>query len=368
MKKTILLFSIAFLSLISCSNEEEVSTPVEIPSVGTTLQPTVGGANQPNQVYVDLSTGESKSINRTSWDFGFSSGSDYRVIINGSVKMAVKQLATSDITLVQTSDSNVAVGAGTTASSNGYVDNPTGVSVGAGAGLGSAIAAISAVDSENKVYLVNLGFAVATTTPAVGSTSVDGEARGWKKIRILRSGTGYKIQFADLASTTFTEKVIDKDTNFNFSFFSLSSASTVVVEPQKTKWDLNFTTFTNYIPSKDANGNAIEVTYGYADFIVSNSKAGTQVYSVLVADGGAYTDFTKAKIEEAKFATSSTDQRIIGASWRNGGGPSSLPSIKTDRFYVVKDVAGNYYKLKFLTMTNDAGVRGNPTFEYALLK
>jgi hypothetical protein len=45
-----------------------------------------------------------------------------------------------------------------------------------------------------------------------------------------------------------------------------------------------------------------------------------------------------------------------------------LPSIRTDRFYVVKDAAGNYYKVKFLAMTNDAGLRGNTTLEYAILK
>jgi len=359
MKKTVLFLSFAFLSLASCSNDDDdaVAAAVEVPSVGATLQPAIGGANQPNQVYLDLSTKESKAVNRASWDLGFSSGSDFRVIINGSVKMAVKKLATSDITLAQTSDANVTVGAGTTLSSNGYVDNPTG-------GLtGTAIAEISANDADNKVYLVNLGVAVSTASAAVGSTSVDGDARGWKKVRILRNGNGYKIQYADLASAAFTEKTISKDAAYNFSFFSLTSGSTVAVEPEKAKWDLNFTTFVNYIP-----GQSGEVTYGYSDFIVSNRIGGTLVYQVLIADGGAYADFTKAKVDETKFAVSATDQRIIGASWRNGGGQGVLPSIRTDRFYVVKDAAGNYYKIKFLTLTNDAGVRGNTAFEYAILK
>ncbi|MFC3333937.1 HmuY family protein [Flavobacterium palustre] len=38
-----------------------------------------------------------------------------------------------------------------------------------------------------------------------------------------------------------------------------------------------------------------------------------------------------------------------------------------DCFYVVKDAAGNYYKLKFLTMTNVAGERGHVTFECDIL-
>jgi hypothetical protein len=361
MKKTFLVLSFTLLTLVSCSNDD--NTPVEVPSVGAVLQPAVGGPNQPNQVYLDLSTGKSESVNRATWDFGFSTGSDFRVVINGSLKMAVKKLETSDITLPQVIDSDVSVGGGTTPSSNGYVDNPTGVLAGAGAGIGTAIAAVSATDADNKVYLVNLGFAVSTATPNVGSVSVYGDSRGWKKVRILRSGNGYKIQYADLASTAFAEKTITKDTDFNFSFFSLTTGSTVSVEPQKAKWDLNFTTFTNYL-----NMGSGEVTYAYSDFIVSNRMGGTQVYQVLVADGGAYADFTKAKVDESKFAVSAADQRVIGASWRNGGGPTSLPSIKTDRFYVVKDVAGNYYKIKFLAMTNDAGVRGYPTLEYAILK
>ncbi|QOG03862.1 HmuY family protein [Flavobacterium sp. MDT1-60] len=357
--KKLLFLSIVLLSLASCSSDDD--TKVEIPTVGETLKTSVGGPNQPNQLYLDLSAAETKSVNRTSWDFGFSSGSDFRVIINGSLKMAVKKLATSDITLSQVIDANVSVGAGTTLSNNGFVDNPTGVLAGAGAGIGTAIAEISVTDADNKVYLVNLGLAVSTTQPAVGSVSVDGEARGWKKVRILRSGNGYKIQYADLTSATFTEKTISKDSNFNFSFFSLTSGNTVSVEPEKTKWDLNFTTFTNYL-----NMGQGEVTYGYADFITTNSKGGTQVYQVLTS-AKTYEAFVKADVVEANFTVSATDQRIIGANWRNGGGPTSLPSIRTDRFYVVKDAAGNYYKVKFLTMTNDAGVRGNTTLEYAIL-
>lgn len=358
--KKLLFLSIALLSLAACSSDDD--TPVEIPTVGATLQPTVGGPNQPNQVYLDLSSKESKVVNRSTWDFGFSTGSEFRVILNGSLKMAAKKLETSDITLTQTIDANVSVGAGESPASNGYVDNPTGVLAGAGAGIGTAIAEISATDADNKVYLVNLGFAVSTAKPAVGSVSVDGDARGWKKVRILRNGNGYKIQYADLTSATFTEKTISKDAAFNFSFFSLASGNTVSVEPEKTKWDLNFTTFTNYLPG------ATEVTYGYSDFIVSNAKGGTQVYQVLVSAGGSYADFTKAKVVEANFTASVTDQRAIGSNWRSGGGPTTLPSIRTDRFYVVKDAAGNYYKVKFLAMTNDAGERGNPTLEYAILQ
>lgn len=361
-KKHFLLLSFALLTLASCSKEDETALVTEtLISTGAIKQPVVGGVNQPNQVFLDLSSETQTAINRTSWDFGFSSGSDFRVTLNGAIKMAVKQLATSDITLTQTSDVNVAVGAGTNPSSNGYCDNPTGVLAGAGAGIGTAIAEISATDSDNKVYLVNLGFGISTTTPNVGSVSIDGEARGWKKVRFLRSENGYKIQYADLASATFTEKTIAKDSNFNLVFFSMTSGATVPVEPQKTRWDICFTTFTNYF-----NMGTGEVTYGFSDFITTNMKGGTKAYQVLTS-ASTYDAFIKSNIVESNFTTSATDQRIIGSNWRNGGSPSTLPSVKTDRFYIIKDVAGNYYKVKCLAMTNDAGERGNPTIQYALL-
>ncbi len=361
MNKPFLFLSIALLTLASCSNDDETATVAETStSTGAIKQPLVGGPNQPNQAFLDLSTETTTAVNRASWDFGFSSGTDFRVTINGAIKMAVKQLATTDMSLVQTSDANVAVGAGTNPSSNGYCDNPTGVLEGAGGGIGTAIAEVSATDSENKVYLVNLGYAVSTTSPSAGSVSIDGEARGWKKVRFLRNGNGYKIQYADLESVTFTEKTVTKDPDFNLTFFSMTSGTTVAVEPQKTKWDVCFTTFTNYV------NFGTEVTYGYSDFITTNMKGGTKAYQVLTSEF-TYDIFTKTNIVEANFTTSVTDQRIIGSNWRNGGGPSTLPSVKTDRFYVIKDVNGNYYKVKFLAMTNDAGVRGNPTIQYAIL-
>ena len=113
MRKQFLFLSFALLSLVSCSKDDETTTASESISTGAIKQPAVGGANQPNQVFLDLSSETSTAINRASWDFGFSSGSDFRVTINGAIKMAVKQLATTDMSIVQTSDANVAVGAGT---------------------------------------------------------------------------------------------------------------------------------------------------------------------------------------------------------------------------------------------------------------
>jgi hypothetical protein len=92
MKKSLLLVSLSSLLLgTSCSSDDNNNaTPVLQPSVGAVLQPLVGGSTQPNQVFVDLSTENTQQINRGSWDLGFYSGTEFRVVINGSVQMAVK--------------------------------------------------------------------------------------------------------------------------------------------------------------------------------------------------------------------------------------------------------------------------------------
>ncbi|MBA5793755.1 HmuY family protein [Flavobacterium sp. xlx-214] len=367
MKKSIFILAFASFIFASCSDDNTtVDEPVIVkPIESGTVKAAVGGPNQPNQVFVDLSTNTQTGIKRDTWDLGFSTGSDFRVIINGSVKMAVKKLDTNNIDAVQTADATVAVGY-TTLSTLGYVDDPTGVLAGSGAGIGTAIAEISATAADNKVYLVNMGFEVGTTTPNVGSVALDGTARGWKKIRIIREGNDYIVDYANLADTTHKTVKISKKADFNFTFLNLTSGQEVSVQPAKKQWDLSFTGFTNYFPSGESN-----ITYYFADFITTNVHGGSSVYMVESSAetiDAEYTAFAKANVLETNFTKSKTDQRVIGDSWRNGGGPSTQPSIKDTRFYILKDTDGNVFKLRFRALTNDAGERGYPVFEYQLLK
>lgn len=333
----------------------------ESPIVTAVKSPTVGGPTVPNQVFFDLSSGIETSVERTKWDLGFYGGSDFRVAINGSLKMAIKQTENTDITLPLAIDNTVAVGeGGATGVTNGnpaYVDGPNGLIT------QTAMQAIATNDSDNKVYLVNLGYGIATVAPNVGSVNPYGDARGWKKIRVLRSGNDYKLQYANPEATTFSEVIIAKNSAYTFTFFSLTTNQVVAAAPQKEKWDILFTPFTNH-----TNFGGGTYSYAFQDFIVTNRKGGTRAYEVLNSLGVMYSQFTLNNVNADNFnLETSIDQRVIGANWRNGGGPTSLPSPRDDRFYVIKDPAGNIYKVRFIAMTNAAGERGNPTFEYQKL-
>lgn len=338
---------------ISANNSIQVSFN-ETPSLGTSLAAKVGGALQENQIYIDLSSAKMTEVLRSSWDLGFYSGAEFRVVLNSSINMAAKQLATTNIDEVQVEDASMIISQGS--GSVSQIDDPTGNI------LKTAIAEVATNDADNKVYLIYLGNGVATTAPAIGKEgAAGGPARGWKKIRVLRSGTGYKIQYADIAATTHDEITISKNADFNFTFFSLIDKKTVSVEPVKTQWDISFTTFTNTAGPT--------TPYFYPDFVLSNLKGGAKAYQVLTTEF-TYDAFAKTNVDSSKFTE---DQRNIGSNWRStsvvvNGTPVSQFVLKTDRFYVVKDPAGNIYKLKFTGGANDAGERGYPKFQYAILK
>ncbi|MBF4465588.1 HmuY family protein [Flavobacterium sp. LC2016-12] len=362
-KFTIASISDTNVTIATATNSTQLNFN-ETAVVSKSLAPENGGNTVPNQVFVDLSSGAMTKVVRTSWDLGFYGGSEFRVISNGAInKFAVKQLNSTNIDEVQVEDPNVTTGNYEAVTVN-YIDNPYGNLTpisGVEGSKGTAIAEVSEVDVNNKVYLVNLGQDISTVPGTGTGVALTGAARGWKKIRILRDGANYKLQYADLNATTHNEVTITKNAAYNFTFFSLNTKSVVNVEPLKEKWDLNITAFTGETFYGDG---ASAGAYYFPDYAITNTKVGTRAYQVLTSEV-TYESFNLAKVVQSNFETElAKDQRVIGGNWR-----ATYPlAFKTDRFYVIKDVAGNLYKLKFTAMLSATGERGNVSFEYALLK
>lgn len=306
-----------------------------------------GGPTYPNKVFIDLSANRQKAVNRTTWDLGFyTDPSTYRVIINSSSAMMAKQLAKNDMNAVSSADTAGISGQiafslfAPDPVSLPYIDYPNGDLT------KTAIAEISANAADNKVYIVNRGMGIGSPAPA----------RGWKKIRILRNTTGgYTLQYADLNATTFQEMNISKDATYFFNYVNLDG-NTADVEPAKRQWDIAWTHFSN-----TTNFGTGEVPYLYQDIILQNKNV--QTAKVMTATK-AFADFVAADTSSVTF---STNQIAIGADWRSGGGPTSAPAVRTDRYYIIKDANNNIYKLRFTALTQ-GGQRGYPAFEAALLK
>ncbi|MEM6829749.1 MAG: HmuY family protein [Bacteroidota bacterium] len=335
-----------------------------IVSPGFSLTAEMGGPTEPNQVYLDFSANLQTAAARDTWDLGFYAGNEDKVILNYSAYMMARALDKTDMNEVSAADTvdfaKAVVIA--TAGAHFFIDNPN-------RSLENlAIADVSGDASENNVYIINRGFeSDSNATPDPGSVAVNSTPLGWKKIRILKDGDDYIVQHADIAATSFTETRISKDPTYNFNYFSFDSSDPVVVEPEKDKWDIVFTPSSNIaVFGPDGPG-----AYGFSDFVLSNRQGGVQVIKVTLDtdDTGqilpgqtTYDDFVLADINEDLFVS---DGNAIGSGWRTVfSGTSAFANI----FYVVKDPAGNNYKVQFLSLLSDEGIRGNPSLKYELLQ
>ena len=319
-------------------------------SIGATLAPNVGGPTEPNQVYIDLSEEQMFDFRRDQWDLGFYTGDDFRVVLNGSIYMAAKKLPANSIDQVTEDQVKIfypQVAVGTFDAQNAaFVDHPSGDIKQTG------IAEIADNDDENNVYLINLGYEVGNITPAVGSVAIAGDHRGWMKIRVLKRNENYLLQYAKINETTHREIEIAKNSRANFSFVNLQDQKIVEAQPESSKWDIGFTVFTTLI---DGSGS-----YGNSDFIVHNRLGGVEVYMVTETKEVTFSTFSKSMIDASKF---DKDVRTIGSNWRD----VFEGTVTKNRFFVLKDTEGYFYKIRMLNLKNTSGERGYPRLEYQLI-
>lgn len=346
--------------LMGCIPED--NTPVAIPEMKSmVMPPQMGGPTEPNQVWIDLGTAQTKENLRTVYDLAFWNGEDWRVALNFSVMMAagkittpknIDQIRTADVLLMQ---NDVAVG--TFTDNTKYIDHPNGqITLQTG-----GIAPISPIDELNPVYLINMGYHLYKGNTIPGVVYTTGEPRGWKKIRILRRPQGYLLQYANVDAATHQEILIPKKEDTHFTYYSMTENKTVEVQPQKKKWDIAFTVMTNVTPFP---GGGYFTSYIFSDMVITNIHSGVGAYAVMTPPGKAeesFRAFTKDQIQESKF--NYQDQRAIGSDWRTTTSPNGAV-VYTDRFFILKDAEGHYFKILFTNMKNTQGFRGYPQFEY----
>lgn len=372
--KYLKIFSIlsVMLAAQSCVSADEDKVPAP-PIAGSSVDVPVGGATEPNQVWIDLSDmvkdekEPRKTINkRTDWSLGFYTGDDFRVIMNGSLAMTVIKIPNAtDISKVKESDiTNLKEIAqvGTFDPENmKYVDNPNGNFLTQTTGIDP----IKENDADNPIYLINLGREIpAVSNIGPGSVSLSGDIIGWKKVQILRATNGYKIRYADVKDgSKIEEYIIAKDPEYNFAFFNLKTGMPAKIQPKKKSWDIGFTTFTNEVfmgPTTSAG------SYFYADFVTINTLEGVGAYQVNVTGNleQAYAAFKLKDVDPSKFVFN--DHRAIGDKWRTTTGTSDnpVPFVYSDRFFILKDTNGFYFKVKFRSMKSKAGERGFTSFDF----
>ena len=308
------------------------------------IEMNAGGAEFPLQAFVDLSKTSQSNIEKYSWDLGFySNEGEFYVILNSAAGTMARPLDTNDLNAVTAEDTigfafdmtipppNFDPSIGSVA----WIDTPDGNLE------TTAFGEISSTDSENNVFIIKR----------------DGE-RNWKKVRVVRNGEGYTVQYADINATSFESAEITKDAAYNFTFYDLDNGITIV-EPEKDSWDIMYSTYTEIL---NLGAPGTDIPYLFNDYIIIN-RYEVEVTMVMSAEV-SFEDFTLTHLENLEF---NSEINSIGSNWRQGGGPGSAPALFDDRYFVLKDAEDNIYKLLFTRLTSTSGERGYPEFRYELV-
>jgi len=422
MKKLIFYLNISIYTFFTtgCSSDDE--SPVKdkdkqtITAIksGGVIDVELGGPNEPNSVYIDLSTSKTTTVRRDTWELGFYNGKENRVFLNSSILVTAARTEFTDLDKVTRTSTfkvpvkvkylvnpgkgimgykeissveelleglkmNYSMYAPSDESVHPFTDNKKGTLD------ETALGEIATNPSLAKVYIVSAGSKIPTTTPSQGSISTTmkeskGGDRGFYKIKVFIKGKNYVIQYAKLDDSTHKEAAITKEESHNLNHFSLLTGKVLEVEPPKTDFDINFAGVFSFYSLDRSHIDSKEYYAGvtYSDYVLTNNLAGVGVYTVLTqkkahpddpkdatlipTDAPSFDNFKKANIEENKFIYN--DRSVIDSHWRN----PFKGLVNKDRYYIVKDTEGNLYKLLFTAFMDEKGERGHCQFKYELLQ
>ncbi|MCC8088888.1 MAG: HmuY family protein [Rikenellaceae bacterium] len=312
-----------------------------------TIQARVGDDPTANVVYVDFSTNKQYPVDRSGWDLGFYCGDDFRVILNPSyqtVATSTGKYSMADVTLDDTVDAEyldgnpMAMGAGEIPLPFDVLDNLS------GSLTGTVFNTISSVSSENQVYFV-------------ASENNRSDRSRWYKVKVDRNSTadGYIVQYEYVSDSEFKSVEIKKNDLYNIISLSLETGDIVIAEPQAEKWDIMYGYSVQSTPFM-----GIPRPYFMQDMILINNIGGVTAAQIFEEEIG----FDNISVDDLAGIRFSNDRLVIGDSWR-----SVSAGVYTDRYYVIKDPAGNYYKMQGVRggFGEDGGIRGNPVIRYYLI-
>ncbi|MBE2247216.1 MAG: HmuY family protein [Candidatus Competibacteraceae bacterium] len=313
----------------ACFQEDEPLQPYVSPP-GITTNVASMGPLYDKQLFYDLETDSFISVvHRESWDIAFSSASNqHAIFINSSKLMKVAHTGSTDYSQTySTSGLEWQYD-----HSSGWPDS-------------TAIGSWGSPNDQNImshqfVYLIDRGF------------STSGSNIGIKKLQILSlNNQTYTIRFANLDGSQEQTIQISKDPAYNFVFLSFDQGQ-VQVEPPKHSWDLVFTQYTTRVLQQSTG---IVENYSVNGVLlnpyqVEACRSFDKPYSQLMySDIGQYT-FTQQR-------------DIIGYDWKTFDFNLSAYTIEPNNSYMIKEVEGFYYKFRFISFTNEQGIKGYPKFE-----
>lgn len=332
-----LLYIVITALLFAACEKEDTAYTLPPPGDLQNMVAEMGNSYQ-NQVFVDLSTGNKVSRSYKLYDLAFeASATGWRIYLNTAKYMFTANTGDTSFTAADT------IGAVWKTETDHLYDDST--------AFGDWRTATAAGASE--VYVIDRG-----------KTEHFGADR-WRKFRVLEGDAGsYTIQFCNYNNTNVTTYTITKDPNYSLMYFSFTGGGqTVQMAPPRNSWDLVFTKYTHTYYSEPP-----ESPYRY--YMVSGAllnRWSDARNAIVKQDSTAgYIPFEEVKASDMINYSFYKEAAVIGYDWKEYDFNLGY-IILNNRYYLVLDPEGYYYKIRFYDFYDAQGYTGAASFEYQRL-
>jgi hypothetical protein len=311
------LYIILALALTSCFKQDDAVEPYDR---GDSVNVTISmGENYAEQLFYDLNSNSIVKQNpRTAWDFCYSSEPGSKIIkLNSGRFMFAARTNETDLSKV-----NDTTGLTFTWDYiNGKEDS----------------LALYQWDLSNEVFVLNMGF------------DVEGNELGFAKIKFIEdSENSISFEYASLDGSNSGSGKLNKNSDYNYVYHSILEQKNVEIEPKKEDYDLHFGQYVFYFLEEDQ------------EYYVTGVLLNPYKVEASTLHQKAFEEIEHSDLSSLEFISRAD---LIGYNWKYYDFQASRFEIQESRNYLVKDVEGFYYKLRFTGFYNEDGVKGFPQLE-----
>lgn len=183
----------------------------------------------------------------------------------------------------------------------------------------------------------------------------------------LQGGTYYKMaiqsitkDYYDVVLGPINEPVgqsirITKDEHYNFKYVNLENQAEVLnVEPTNQSFDLVFTRYKHIYYNLDNT-----------PYLVNGAMLNPHGTYATMIDGKPFAEVTLEDLNDHPLTNA---WNTIGFDWKVYDFDNGLYKVRPNRTYIVRNEAGEIWKLRFVNFYNSNGDKGFPTFEFQQLQ
>ncbi len=329
----ILLFLAGFL--VSCFEEDEAVPPYVPPDHVESVF--IQNSIYTHQIYFDFSSGSIVAENNNSeWVLGFEClDTGFRIRTNSSDLWGIAHTGSTHMSL-DFSDTGVY-----TWISDKADGNPDSTAVGA--------------------WVSATGGAAEYTREVMLLGQYDGISyQAVKKVQFIHvDELSYTFLVSDLEESLPDTVEVLKNKAYNHVYYSKENDELKCLEPPKDQWDILFTQYFTVLYTDDG----IPAPYYVRGVWINPNSTGSAL--------DTSNHFFDVNVSTALAYDFSSKQDAIGHDWKsvevNEATNSAEYKVRPGYTYIIRDTAGDLYKLRFKSYFNSSGEKGYPSFEYSEL-